>query len=189
ELLGGTDSVGLANERFLLAQAKKLGKKIKEIPWGMTPDTYKIGDSPETYPDTDDDVIVIVYGYGGDEILIHDIPENIELLQYLESLSSYPVLDERTLAEVESEKRDEAWEFWLREDIRKNLDDLGLLDDFDAAVEDSDDRLQQMFKNSEYSWFDYENELPDRKLYEEIVEQIEKLLSKQEICHPADNAI
>lgn len=61
-----------------------------------------------------------------------------ELLESLQSLESYPVLNEDALSELELELRDEAWESYLSKDFRRLLERL-LCDLLSAHYEDGDD--------------------------------------------------
>lgn len=61
-----------------------------------------------------------------------------ELLENLQSLESYPVLNENALGELELELQNEAWENYLRSDFSRALERL-LCDLLSAHYEDGDD--------------------------------------------------
>jgi hypothetical protein len=66
-----------------------------------------------------------------------------ELLESLESLESYPILNEEALGELELELQGEAWENYLRSDFSRSLERL-LCDLLSAHYEDGDeDRAEQ----------------------------------------------
>jgi hypothetical protein len=66
-----------------------------------------------------------------------------ELLESLQSLEGYPVLDEDALGELELELQNEAWENYLRSDFSRALERL-LSDLLSAHYEDGDeDRAEQ----------------------------------------------
>jgi hypothetical protein len=63
-----------------------------------------------------------LYGGHGSSGLALDVRFVTEdILEALESLQNYPVMDEDHLSHLELEKEQEAWESWAREDFRKAL--------------------------------------------------------------------
>jgi hypothetical protein len=75
------------------------------------------------------------YGSSGLGLDVRYISE--EMLQAIESLESYPVLDEDHLSHLEVEKEGEAWECWARSDFSRYLEKrlCDLLEDEDRAEE------------------------------------------------------
>jgi hypothetical protein len=70
-----------------------------------------------------------------------------ELLESLQSLENYPVLNEDALGELELELQGEAWENYLRSDFSRALERL-LCDLLSAHYEDGDeDRAEQSVEN------------------------------------------
>lgn len=166
--LGGTTDVGRANERALLAEAERLGRKVLVTPWASTPDEFSRDRDIERWPDDGNDVIVIQYGYGGDSVYVRNTMDNKELVETVCALSSYPVIDDRVLAEVQDEDRHDAWDRWLNAEVRTYLDRKGLLDDFDGKFDAADAMLEKWYLESEHGYWDYENESTPDELLEEI---------------------
>ena len=74
--------------------------------------------------------------------------ENLrELVQSVESLSEYPILDEQALYDLEAEIEEESWDAWFLSDFRATVaDNLGCDEyylEHDFKV--SDDQLKEMF--------------------------------------------
>lgn len=61
-------------------------------------------------------VIMAYGGYGTTQALLREDWEETESI--LAALADYPVLDEMTIQEVESEMESEAWESWIASDLR-----------------------------------------------------------------------
>lgn len=72
--------------------------------------------------------ITVIGGYSSFACMIQvqsilDMPEDERdnLLDTLEGLSDYPLIDDQTLSDLESENTDEAWNDWAKEDFLKAL--------------------------------------------------------------------
>lgn len=73
------------------------------------------------------------------ELTLQDIPadEWIEFIEMVDSLSDYPALDDEEVSGCENEAENEAWESWLEQDVRSELEKLGIseeqLDKIDSS--------------------------------------------------------
>lgn len=85
----------------------------------------------------------LIGSYGSHGIVIDPRYLSEELLESLQSLESYPVLNEDALGELELELQNEAWESWTRSGFSRALERL-LCDLLSAHYEDGDeDRAEQ----------------------------------------------
>jgi len=85
--------------------------------------------------------------YGSQSVAIDPRYLSEDLLENLQSLENYPVLDEDALGELEMELQGEAWENYLRSDFSRALERL-LCDLLSAHYEDGDeDRAEQSVEN------------------------------------------
>ena len=80
----------------------------------------------------------LIGSYGSHGVAIDPRYVSDDLLESLQSLESYPVLNEEALGELEIELQSEAWESYLASDFRRELERL-LCDLLSAHYEDGDD--------------------------------------------------
>jgi hypothetical protein len=114
-----------------------------------------------------------LYGGHGSSGLALDVRFITEdMLEALESLQNYPVMDEDHLSHLELEKEQEAWESWAREDFRKALtrklpEALGL--------EEKDDEETTLLDLVRWERAEEKlEELTDDKLYSLLYEAMER---------------
>lgn len=66
--------------------------------------------------------VIAIYGsHGSYAVGIRIEAVNEEMVEILEKLQDYPIIDEEKMSEVESEWENEAWENWARSDFRRAL--------------------------------------------------------------------
>lgn len=117
-----------SNYKVILEEAERLAEEMDDDSWFQTfhgdHGTYAIAFHVDKTPD--------------------------EIVEMLESLENYPVLDESAMSELESEEEDEAWESTYREDYRRALEK-----EFDGDADAvSDEELSDHFRR----WSDAANE-------------------------------
>jgi hypothetical protein len=109
-----------------------------------------------------------LYGsYGSHGVAIDPRYLSEELLENLQSLESYPVLDEDALSHLELELQGEAWESWARSDFSRKLESL-LCDLLSAHYEDGDDeRAEQSIESlsEDQLWSLFSNAAEEANLY------------------------
>jgi hypothetical protein len=109
-----------------------------------------------------------LYGsYGSHGVAIDPRYLSEELLENLQSLENYPVLDEDALSHLELELQGEAWESWARSDFSRKLESL-LCDLLSAHYEDGDDeRAEQSVESlsEDQLWSLFSNAAEEANLY------------------------
>jgi hypothetical protein len=109
-----------------------------------------------------------LYGsYGSHGVAIDPRYLSEELLENLQSLESYPVLDEDALSHLELELQGEAWESWARSDFSRKLEKL-LCDLLSAHYEDGDDeRAEQSVESlsEDQLWSLFSNAAEEASIY------------------------
>jgi hypothetical protein len=133
-----------------------------------------------------------LYGsYGSHGVAIDPRYLSEELLENLQSLESYPVLDEDALSHLELELQGEAWESWARSDFSRKLEKL-LCDLLSAHYEDGDDeRAEQSIESlsEDQLWSLFSNAAEEANIYWESqhndvwidVERVAESLSEDQL--------
>lgn len=80
-------------------------------------------------------------GHGTFQIAIRGDVENKDIVQTLDSLLSYPVLDEMDLGELENEAQEEAWSNWVGRDFKSKLEGMYAV----WLDETPDEKLKELF--------------------------------------------
>jgi hypothetical protein len=109
----------------------------------------------------------LVGSYGSHGVAIDPRYLSEELLESLQSLESYPVLNEDALGELEIEFQGAAWESWARSDFSRKLESL-LSEVLSAAAwENAEDWAEQSIESLSDSqlWNLFENAREEANLY------------------------
>lgn len=133
----------------------------------------------------------LIGGHGSHGVAIDPRYLSEELLESLQSLESYPVLNEDALGELELELQNQAWENWARSDFSRALERL-LCDLLSAHYEDGDeDRAEQSVESlsDEQLWSLFDNAKESANLYWESqhndswigVEKVAESLSEDQL--------
>jgi hypothetical protein len=92
----------------------------------------------------DEDYLHIYGEYGTQTILLRGSIESEDIIEAVEGLESYPIIDEDLMSEIENAAQDEAWESWAETDFRREIEkragcaiaeDFDLYDFFRKAME------------------------------------------------------
>jgi len=132
EYTGGSDYSGTTAEKsnynVILEEAERLAEEMNDETWFQT-----------------------FHGaHGTYAIAFHVEKTPAEIVEMLEGLENYPVLDESAMSELEVEEEGEAWEATYRDDYRRALEKV-----FDGDAEGVDD--DELFKHF-MEWSDKANE-------------------------------
>lgn len=117
-----------SNYNVILEEAERLAEEMEDETWFQT----------------------FHGGHGTYAIAFHVDKTPDEIVEMLEGLENYPVLDESAMSELETEEEGEAWENSYRDDYRRALEK-----EFDGDAEGVDD--DELFKHF-MEWSDKANE-------------------------------
>jgi hypothetical protein len=85
------------------------------------------------------------------------MPENI--LETIEGLEDYPLIDDEALSQMEMEATEEAWHDWMRDDLRKAIEKAFSVE-FDYCDDMSQPNSEQQFRKLFWNWCEKANEYP-----------------------------
>jgi hypothetical protein len=135
---GGAGAVGEANIRSILEAAGEEWdtQNVSWREWDRADNMRQWDkDEPITAP-----VVVVYYAYNGRKVWVRRDVE--ELLELVDGLEDYPLIDDDMHSSVMMEREDEAWESWVRDDLERltglDLDDYNDTDLHNAYLEAMD---------------------------------------------------
>ena len=85
-------------------------------------------------------------GYNSHSIVCHvDILQDEDILDILEGLQDYPLINDESHSNLEFDLQRESWDAWIKSDLKHKLDEL------EIEYPNDDDKLEQMF----WQWVRY----------------------------------